>query len=256
MKKILSLFFLLCAVCSISAKDVIVKKNADVVEAKILEVSSDEIKYKKLSNPKGPTFTISISDVSTVIYENGEVESFTKKEPTKDEKVVENNTTNNNTTMGSIANNDNTMDTNILYPIIVGKSNYEMNGKVMTRKDVEAFLKDNCATAYNKWADGTMKLTAGYTFASCGVTCCIISIAAGSRYANSNYTNVTAGAIRTACLIVGLSSDIAAIPFLISGSKCRQKSINIYNENCATKNSSFEMKMNFKGNGLGLSMSF
>lgn len=190
-----------------------------------------------------------------MIYENGEVESFVEKEQPEDEQVVENKSTN-NTTMNSVAINGNALGNNILSPIVIGKSNYEMNGKVMTRKDVEAFLKDNCATAYNKWADGTMKLTAGYTFAFCGVTCCIISIAAGSRYANSNYTNETAGAIRTACLIVGLSSDIAVIPFLISGSKYRQKSINIYNENCATKNSSFEMKMNFKGNGLGLSMSF
>ena len=255
MKKILSLIFLLCAVISVSAKDVIVKKNADVVEAKILEISSSEIKYKKLSNPNGPTFSIKISEVSSVIYENGEVESFTKKKQLEDKQVVENKSTN-NTSMNSISSNDNTLDTNVLYPIIVGKSNYEMNGKVMVKKDIEAFLKDNCATAYNKWADGTMKLTAGYTFAFCGVTCNIISIAAGARYANSNHTNDFAGALSTACLIVGLSSDIAAIPFLISGSKCRQKSINIYNENCATKNSSFEMKMNFKGNGLGLSMSF
>lgn len=75
----LAIMALLCA-GHICASDVIVTKEAKKIDAKILEVSSDEIKYKKKSNPNGPTFVINTSEIQTVIYDNGEVEIFKDKE--------------------------------------------------------------------------------------------------------------------------------------------------------------------------------
>jgi hypothetical protein len=53
------------------AKDVIVTNNSQQIEAKIIEVSKSEIKYKELDNLDGPTFILPISDISYVIYNNG-----------------------------------------------------------------------------------------------------------------------------------------------------------------------------------------
>ena len=39
-----------------SAQDVIVKKDGSTILSKVLEVSSTDIKYKKFSNPDGPTY--------------------------------------------------------------------------------------------------------------------------------------------------------------------------------------------------------
>lgn len=258
MKKVVFLIFLLCSVCFVSAKDIIVLKNAEVVEAKILEVSSTEIKYKRLNNLNGPTFSVNISEVSTVVYENGDVESFAKKEQ------VGGNLTEKNAAQGSVSADSksnvkvksNSNSGKVLYPISVGRLGYEMNGKLMVRRDLEAYLKRNCASAYNKWMEGRMKSVAGWTFLGCGITCCIVSIATGVRYADSNYTNDVAGSLQATCLILGISSDIASIPFLAGGYKSKRKAIELYNGKCATKGSSFDVRVNLKGNGLGLSMMF
>ena len=65
------------------AQDVIVTKQSERIDAKILEVSESTVKYKKQSNPTGPTFSISTSKIASVIYANGEVQTFEPAEPEK-----------------------------------------------------------------------------------------------------------------------------------------------------------------------------
>lgn len=59
-----------------NAQDLITTKQGEDIEAKILEVSPKEVKYKKFSNLDGPTFTLNRSDIVMVRYENGEKEIF------------------------------------------------------------------------------------------------------------------------------------------------------------------------------------
>ena len=58
------------------AQDVIVKTDNSTVLSKVLEITSTEIKYKKWSNQDGPTYSISISEVASISYQNGNVERF------------------------------------------------------------------------------------------------------------------------------------------------------------------------------------
>jgi len=74
---------LLICICSLTmcwtrlyAQDVIVKKDGVTIMAKLLEVNPTDIKYKKSSNPSGPTYTINISDVMCINYENGDRDTF------------------------------------------------------------------------------------------------------------------------------------------------------------------------------------
>lgn len=57
-----------------SAQDVIVQRNGDELQCKILEVSKNEVKYKRWSNQEGPTFTEKKADIFMLKYENGEKE--------------------------------------------------------------------------------------------------------------------------------------------------------------------------------------
>ena len=59
-----------------SAQDVILKKDNTTVLSKVLEVTSTEIKYKKWSNQDGPTYSISRTEVTTINYQNGDVDRF------------------------------------------------------------------------------------------------------------------------------------------------------------------------------------
>ena len=81
MKKIVSAITLMLFGLTAMAQDIITTKDGDDIQAKILEVTTTELKYKKYTNLNGPTFTISKSDVLIVRYENGEKEVF--KDPPK-----------------------------------------------------------------------------------------------------------------------------------------------------------------------------
>lgn len=58
------------------AQDIIVTRDSKRIEAKILEVSSSEVKYKEASNADGPTFVLNTSEINTIIYSNGSVKVF------------------------------------------------------------------------------------------------------------------------------------------------------------------------------------
>ena len=77
MKKFsLSLIFILLACLTANAQDIIIKKNSERIDAKILEVSDSEVSYKKTDYIDGPTFIVKTSEISSIIYSNGEVQAF------------------------------------------------------------------------------------------------------------------------------------------------------------------------------------
>ena len=77
MKRILLLFaILMCSNVLCDAQDLIITKNGDEIQAKILEVSPKTVTYKRFSNPDGPNFVLNTSDIIMVRYENGEKDIF------------------------------------------------------------------------------------------------------------------------------------------------------------------------------------
>jgi hypothetical protein len=69
----------------------IIKRNGDIIEAVIIEVGVNEIKYKKCRNPDGPTYSILRSDVFMIKNKNGDNDVFNDKKssPDSDELKVE-----------------------------------------------------------------------------------------------------------------------------------------------------------------------
>lgn len=66
------LTIMVITICSY-AQDVIVTKDAKKIDAKILEVSTSEIRYKELDNLDGPVFILRADEILTIIYANGKV---------------------------------------------------------------------------------------------------------------------------------------------------------------------------------------
>jgi len=80
MKKII--FTILTSIFTMSfcfSQDIITKKTSEDIQAKVLEVTATEIKFKKFDNQNGPTFTILKSEVLMVRYENGTKDIFTEE---------------------------------------------------------------------------------------------------------------------------------------------------------------------------------
>lgn len=75
MNKLLLLFLFLGISLTASA-DVIVFRNGDEVKAIVSDITTTEVKYKRASNPNGPTYTVDKVDVFMIKYDNGEKDVF------------------------------------------------------------------------------------------------------------------------------------------------------------------------------------
>ncbi|MBI3510345.1 MAG: hypothetical protein HY064_06755 [Bacteroidetes bacterium] len=76
-KYFLSLLFIF-AVSFAFAQDKIYKVGGDIIAAKVTEVGTSEIKYKKWDNMDGPVYVIAKTEVIKIVYENGSVEMMTQ----------------------------------------------------------------------------------------------------------------------------------------------------------------------------------
>ena len=89
------ILFLVLLPSFLIGQDIIIKKNADEIKAKVVEVGMDNIKYKNFDNLQGPSYVIPRVEVFMIRYENGkrdvfkdEVQQQTKENP-KNKKSIE-----------------------------------------------------------------------------------------------------------------------------------------------------------------------
>ena len=67
---------LIAFTCACFAQDVIVTKDARKINAKVTEVNVNDVRYKLFDNPNGSTYMIQKSNIVTILYQNGKVETF------------------------------------------------------------------------------------------------------------------------------------------------------------------------------------
>ena len=89
MKKFFLVLFLSYFSHTVFAQDIITFADGKTVEAKVLEVTQDEIKYKKYRYQEGPLYSVDKSTVKQIKYAYGEIEEF------DDVYIASNGTTNN-----------------------------------------------------------------------------------------------------------------------------------------------------------------
>ena len=76
MKKTLFLIAFVASSFTMNAQDILVRKGGEVENVKVIEVSPTEVKYKKNSNPDGPVFIEKRSNIYSIKYQNGEVQTL------------------------------------------------------------------------------------------------------------------------------------------------------------------------------------
>lgn len=70
---LLAALFSSAAVC---AQDLIVRTDSSRIEARVTEISPETVRYKRASNPDGPTYVVPAGDVAYIRYANGETDRF------------------------------------------------------------------------------------------------------------------------------------------------------------------------------------
>lgn len=216
MKKILVMMALVIGAVTMMAQDVIIKMNEEKITAKIIEISSTEVKYLEASMPDGPTFVLSTDEIASVIFSNGQVKVYKHNE--KASVVVQN-------------------DLNESMIFRTGNK-YTYNGVTMKGDMYANFLKNNCAEAYKLYKHGHDVSTAGWVLLGVGVG---LDLGFSWWLPYSGY--------------VGLVCELACIPTLIVGYTQMHRSADLFNSACVGKNQAY-WSVTASENGVGLALNF
>jgi hypothetical protein len=96
MKKLIILMIaLLITGFQLMAQDIVYFKNGNQQKGKVLEISANEIVYKKAENPDGPAYTSYKSDVQMIEYSNGYKEVFAQSNSNNNSGSNQSNNNNN-----------------------------------------------------------------------------------------------------------------------------------------------------------------
>lgn len=169
MNKKKSLIFCVCLFCiaiNVFADDTIVLRNGDFINAIVTEVSANQVKYKKASNPDGPIYIIDVSDVLSIKYTNGDVDKFEKSSSKSDINPPQ------NTVVEATPAEDNEEDKakySALPKLNLKKSNKKSKGffpimaftdsSVISTKEISVIINPEAVEYY----DGGWKVKIGYT---------------------------------------------------------------------------------------------
>ena len=216
MRKILVMMALVMGALTMMAQDVIIKMNEEKIAAKIIEISSTEVKYLEVSMPDGPTFVLSTDEIASIIFSNGQVKVYKHNE--KASVVVQN-------------------DLNESMIFRTGNK-YTYNGVTMKGDMYANFLKNNCAEAYKLYKHGHDVSTAGWVLLGVGVG---LDVGFSWWLPYSGY--------------VGLACELACIPTLIVGYTQMHRSADLFNSACVG-NAQAYWSVTASENGLGLALNF
>ncbi len=109
-----------------AAQDVVIKKDGAEIEAKVLEILPEEIKFKYHNNPDGPVITVLKEDVFMIKYANGTKEVFKTEKAEKPDDNNHNNWRSKPGAEGRLSAKD-----MYLQGQIDAKNNYKANGPFM-----------------------------------------------------------------------------------------------------------------------------
>lgn len=265
MKKILTLMVALLTAFNLFAQDIIVTRDARRIEAKILEVSSSEVKYKEVGNLDGPTFVLTSAEINTIIYSNGTVKVY---EQPAQQPVQQPVTNAGYTTL-------NTIPVAAGLPITKEDDDiYVMGDLRMSEDDYLKFVKLNCKDAYDSYASGVALQAVGFKFIGAGAGLFGAGLVwhmlglftfgpYGSSYSGLYDYNLYKGfTIAGEVLMgIGLFGFIpASVPCLVIGTVRKNNSHEVYNEKCAAtqqaKNTPITFGITSGANGIGVALNF
>lgn len=275
MKHLITILLVLFFGNALFAQDLIVTKKSEKIEAKITDVEQDCIKYKKFNYQEGPTYTIKKSEIASIIYQNGDVETFADNNQQSKSDI------NDKLVSGEyidgycshIAIQSKSLlggGTSKYYGYVIGDSinglsDLEIENKI--RKGELAFFEDRDFKEYlEKYDTETFYLlkkghactASAYiltTMAGIGLCCWFGGILASGNGGDMSMIGKATTWFGIPTLILGVIS----IPLWTSGDKiCNKRVPEMYNNHYIQKQSSYSMSLNFGAvnGGMGLSFRF
>lgn len=69
--------------------DVLHKRNGEVMQVNVKEITPRTVTYKKINNPDGPTYTMNRADIAKIVYANGTEDIWAEAREIRTKKKVE-----------------------------------------------------------------------------------------------------------------------------------------------------------------------
>lgn len=248
MKKIIS-FFMFCLfltqICF--AQDIIITRDSKRIDAKVEEISETEVKYHRQDNLTGPVFVIKTSQISSIVFSNGSVQTFEVEE--KKANVVEEEEDGKQVVFAS--------GRTILY-----KSGEKMDyhdgafyygGMRLGDDEYGSFLQQICPDAYRKYQARIGWDIVGDIFLYSG------SFGIGWSLAgliwDDTPSEITADGI---LLMWSLLDVLVSIPFFAAKNACKRKSTDIFNDQCSIPQRRHPLSLSFNVSPVsaGLTLNF
>ena len=242
-KGILSACFIALA-CACFAQDVIVTKDSKRINAKVTEVNVDNIKYKQFENQNGPVYTLLKSDILTILYQNGQVESF----------GVESSSSSTAATATTSA----TVNTQ-------KKVAAPYSGPIPSKEELKQKMAINAPHFYDRYKSASTLSGVGAGMTIGGVALAIIGGITANKEelppTNEYETRYKLSGPGAAVMGVGIVSALAGTPIWIVGGSKKKKTRNAYLQEFGYSyhipvQPSPYLKLKTTSNGLGLALVF
>lgn len=275
MKKLYLILALSFMMFSASAQDIIITKQSERIDCKVIEISETQVSYKQKSNPNGPLFTMSATRVASIIFENGEVYTF------KDIPVQEQPTTESGNESHETPSWQEEPEVEIPITLPSGKTVYFFSGKqieVINGKkyygdfcfdkpgDYEDFLKQTCYAAYQEnrestrlAAIGAIPMIPGLVFMGIALWKEVKPMINGSMFEDDFDMWQGWGKPVLTWLGAGLGCVIISMPFITKSSQHDNNARTIFNRDCAQtpqKLTTAQISFGISPLGAGISLTF
>lgn len=242
MKRILIMLLWVAVVLPIMAQDIIVTTSSERIDAQVTEVSDTEVKYKRTDNLDGPVFVIATSKISSIIYQNGDVQTFAQAT-----QGVHPQSTTNGTVVGVRKAEDIMFVPGQKIEVSAERGKYYYGNIELDEPLFRDFIKLSCDDAYKTYMNGVGMMNGG-GWTSYFITC----VGLGVMFAKSSEALI-AGSIIS---VVGLA---AGTTFVVVGSKKKEQALDIFNNQCSSSlhaRQAVTLNIGTTSTGLGLTLNF
>lgn len=212
---------LLCDL-SLSAQDTIVLRNNTSFECQVVEISKENVRYKKMDNLEGPDYVLGRWEVSRIIYKNGTKDIFEHIDSVKIVRVVD----------------------TIPLPLDYTNSGIWQAGKKLSPKVVKELMQFD-SLALHSYKSGRSIRTVGS----------VISIPSAVALGWSLGRWIGGGEVNGTILGIGILGTVAGIGISTFGDADVKKSVRLFNES-VKKRAGTSLELGLTNNGVGFCLQF
>ena len=260
------LIFITISVVSV-AQDVIITKDSERIEAKITEISDEEVKYKRKGFIDGPEFELSAVKVASIIFSNGEV--FVFKDQPQRPNVREDESGQTDNVVSQLVETLQSSENKVLEcreyamtyvsvdkALKLGGGQYVgfyMGGQRLSDKEYKALTKETCPEAYTLLKKAkTMENVLGAT-ALCMLSSGIVMMLYPLF---GNGLDKKGTALFISGLSIGLGSGLVVLFTWGKPQRLKSESAQVFNQQCNNKKPTSSLSFGITPNGVGIVMGF